>query len=171
MADTATPGVPTGASPIIPRLVCRDAAAEIEFLTDVFDARVGVQRPGPDGRTAHAMMFFGPAMLMVESEWPEVPSRAPTADGTSPVVIYIYVDNVDAAVARATERGAVLLAPVKTQFWGDRTGWIIDPSGHVWTVASRVEDTTEQQRQERWARDMKGGDNRSEPHDGFELVD
>jgi len=110
-------------------------------------------------------MLFGSAMLMVESEWPEVPSRAPAADGTSPVVIYIYVDNVDAAVARATERGAVLLAPVKTQFWGDRTGWIIDPSGHVWTVASRVEETTEQQRQERWARDMKGGDNRSEPHD------
>jgi PhnB protein len=158
MSEPVTSGVPAGASRIIPRLVCRDAAAEMDFLTDVFDAKVGVQRPAPDGRTAHAMMLFDSAMLMIESEWPEVSSRAPVADGTSPVVIYIYVENVDATVARATERGAVLLAPVTTQFWGDRTGWIMDPAGHVWTVASRIEQTTEQQRQERWDRQIKDRD-------------
>ena len=155
MSDSLTSGVPVGASPIIPRLVCRDAAAEIAFLTDVFHAKVGVQRPARDGRVAHAMLLFDSAMLMVESEWPEVPSRAPSADGSSPVVIYVYVANVDGTVAHAVERGAVLLAPVTTQFWGDRTGWIMDPSGHVWTVASRVEQTTESQRQSRWAQQMK----------------
>ena len=161
MSEPVTSGVPAGASRIIPRLVCRDAAAEIDFLTEVFHATVGVRRPAPDGRTAHAMMLFDAAMLMVESEWPEVSSRAPVADGTSPVVIYIYVGNVDETVARATARGAVLLAPVTTQFWGDRTGWIMDPAGHVWTIASRVEQTTEQQRQERWTRQMNEGDSGS----------
>jgi PhnB protein len=163
MEDTVTRGVPAGASPIIPRLVCRDPAAEIHFLTEVFHARIGVERPDAQGRTAHAMMLFGSAMLMVESEWPEVPSRAPAADGTSPVVMYIYVEDVDATLVRAVERGAVLLAPAKTQFWGDRTGWIIDPSGHVWTIASRAEETTEGQRRERWAAELKDGNSRSEP--------
>jgi len=107
------------------------------------------------------MLLFGSAMLMVEGEWPNLPSRAPALDGTSPVVIYIYVKNVDETVARARERGAVLVGPVETQFWGDRTAWIIDPSGHVWTVASRIEETSEQQRQERWARQMHESDTAS----------
>jgi PhnB protein len=147
-------GIPAGAPVIIPRLFCRDVAAEIEFCTQVFHATVGVQRPAPDGGTAHAMLLFGPAMLMIEAEWPQLPSRGPASDGSSPVVLYIYVEDVDATVARAVERGARLLAPVETQFWGDRTGWIIDPAGHVWTVASRVEETTEDQRRGRWAERM-----------------
>jgi PhnB protein len=135
---------------IIPRLVCRDPDAEIAFCTRVFGSTVGVQRPAPDGSTAHAMLLFGPAMLMIEAEWPQVPSRAPASDGSSPVVIYVYVSDVDTVIARAVEAGARLLAPVQTQFWGDRTGWIADPAGHVWTVASRVEETTEEQRRDRW---------------------
>jgi PhnB protein len=161
MPEPVTSGVPAGASPIIPRLIVRDVAAEIDFCTRVFHATVGVQRQDSDGRTAHAMLLFGSAMLMLEAEWPALPSRAPAVDGTSPVVIYVYVKNVDETVAWALECGAVLLAPVKTQFWGDRTGWIIDPSGHVWTVASRVEETTEPQREERWARQMNEHDTAS----------
>jgi len=148
-------GTPAGASTIIPRLFCRDVAAEIEFCTRVFQATVSVQRPAPDGRTAHAMLLFRTAMLMVEAEWPQLPSRAPASDGSSPVVMYLYVEDVDATVARAVECGARLLAPVETQFWGDRTGWIVDPAGHVWTIASRVEETTEEQRHRRWADESK----------------
>src|SRR5689334_9706162 len=103
MSDPVTSGVPAGASPIIPRLVCRDVAAEIDFCTRVFNAKVGVQRPGPDGRTAHAMLLFGAAMLMIDAEWPELPSRAPAPQGTSPVVMYVYVKDVDETVARARE--------------------------------------------------------------------
>src|SRR5690606_24951650 len=102
--------------------------------------------PGPDGRAAHAMLMIGPAMLMVESEWPTLPSKAPSADGSSPVVIYIYVEDVDATVGRALERGGKIVVPVETQFWGDRIGWVQDPEGHMWTVATRVEETTEEQR-------------------------
>lgn len=145
-------GIPEGASAVIPRLFCRDPVAEIEFCTTTFGAVEGVRRPGPDGRVAHALVTIGPAMVMIESEWPGITSRAPLADGSSPVVLYVYVENVDDTVARAVAAGAKILMPVANQFWGDRTAWIMDPSGHVWTVATRIEETTEEERQARLAR-------------------
>src|SRR5262245_27315513 len=138
-------GIPAGASAIIPRLVCRDVEAEIGFCCEAFGAVESVRRPGPDGKVAHALLRFGPAMLMLEAEWPTLPSRAPKADGSSPVVIYVYVQDVDATVSRALARGAALVVPVETQFWGDRIGWIRDPADHVWTIATRVEETSEDQ--------------------------
>ena len=145
-------GVPDGASAVIPRLFCRDPVAEIEFCTTAFGAEEGLRRPGADGKIAHALITIGPAMVMIESEWPEVPNRAPAPDGSSSVALYVYVENVDEAVERAVRSGATILIPATNQFWGDRTAWIIDPSGHVWTVATRIEETTEEQRQERLAR-------------------
>lgn len=145
-------GIPEGASAVIPRLFCRDALAQIEFCTAVFGAVEGVRRPGPDGTIAHALITIGPAMVMIESEWPEGTSRAPAPDGSSPVVLYVYVENVDKTVERALAAGARMLMPLTDQFWGDRTAWIMDPSGHVWTVATRVEETTEEERQARLAR-------------------
>ena len=115
---------------MIPRLVCR---------------------PGPDGSVAHALITIGPAMVMIESEWSTVPIQAPQPDGKASVVIYVYVENVDQAVERAVTAGATILMPLTDQFWGDRTAWIKDPSGHVWTVATRVEETTEDERQRRLA--------------------
>jgi PhnB protein len=149
-------GVPAGASAVIPRLVCRDVEAEINFCRDTFGAVEGVRRPGPDGRPAHAMMLFGPSMLMIEAEWPSLPSRAPQGDGSSPVVIYVYVEDVDATVERALTQGGRLIRPTETQFWGDRIGWVLDPSGHMWTIATRVEDTTEDQRKQRWSSIQSG---------------
>jgi PhnB protein len=144
-------GIPEGASAVIPRLICRDPVAEIEFCTAVFGAVEGVRRPGADGKTAHAMMLFGPAMVMIESEWPEMTNRAPSPDGSSPVVLYLYVENVDQTVERATAAGARVLMPPTDQFWGDRTAWIMDPSSHVWTVATRIEEPTEDERKARLA--------------------
>ena len=145
-------GIPEGASAVIPRLFCREPVAEIEFCIMVFGAVEGVRRPGSDGKIAHALMTIGPAMVMIESEWPEITSRAPTPDGSSPVVLYVYVENVDETVQRGVAAGARILMPPADQFWGDRTAWIMDPSGHVWTVAARIEETTEGQRQARLAR-------------------
>jgi PhnB protein len=145
-------GIPEGASAIIPRLFCHDPVAEIDFCKAAFNAREGVRRPGADGKVAHAMMLFGPAMLMIESEWPEATNRAPALDGGSSVALYVYVERVDETVERAVARGAKILMPAADQFWGDRTAWILDPSGHVWTVATRIEETTEEQRQERLRR-------------------
>jgi PhnB protein len=150
-------GIPEGASAVIPRLFCRDPVAEIEFCTAVFGAEEGVRRPGADGKVAHALITIGPAMVMIESEWPQVTNRAPAPDGSSPVALYVYVENVDGTVARAVASGARILMPATDQFWGDRTAWILDPSGHVWTIATRIEATTEEERRERLARSPTGG--------------
>jgi PhnB protein len=150
-------GVPDGASVVIPRLVCRDPTAEIDFCATTFEAVERVRRPGPDGTVAHALVTIGPQMLMIESEWPTIPSRAPQPDGSSPVVLFVYVENVDHVIARAVAIGAKVLLPAQDQFWGDRTAMIMDPAGHVWTVATRIEETTAEERTDRWS-DMLDSD-------------
>lgn len=145
-------GIPAGASAVIPRLFCRDAAAEVDFCTAALGAIETLRRAGADGKVAHAMVLFGPAMLMIESEWPGLTNRAPSEDGSSAVALYLYVENVDETVDRALAAGARLLEPATDQFWGDRTAWIIDPAAHVWTLATRIEETTEEERQARLAR-------------------
>lgn len=141
--------VPDGASAIIPRLFCRNPVAEVEFCVATFQAEERVRRPGPDGTLAHALITIGPAMVMIEAEWAEVANRAPALDGSTPVALYVYVENVDETLDRAVAHGARILLAAADQPWGDRIGWFIDPAGHVWTVATRVEETTEQQRDDR----------------------
>jgi PhnB protein len=148
-------GIPAGASVVIPRLFCRDPVAEMEFCTTVFGAVALNRRPGPDGSVAHALLTIGPAMIMIESEWPQVANRAPAADGSSPVVLYVYVENVDATMERAMAAGAKALMPPTNQFWGDRTAWFMDGAGHVWTIATRIEESTEEERRNRYDR-IKG---------------
>ena len=143
--------VPDGVPVVMPMLVCRDAATEIEFCKITFAAVELLRRAGPDGTVAHAAITIGGAMIMIEGEWPSSASRAPQPDASSPVVIYVYVEDVDAVVERAVAAGARILMPVTNQFWGDRTGRIIDPSGHVWTISSRVEETSSAERKERWS--------------------
>jgi PhnB protein len=98
---------------------------------------------------------------MIEAEWPGILNRAPQLDGSSPVVMYLYVVDVDDTIDKALTAGARLLAPLTDQFWGDRTASIMDPSGHVWTVASRIEETTEEERKSRWSSilEKKNSDN------------
>lgn len=148
-------GVPEGASVVIPRLVCRDPAAEIDFCAGTFGAVERVRRAGPDGTVVHALMTIGPAMIMIESEWPTLPSRAPAPDGSSPVVLYVYVEDVDRTVDRAIAGGAKVLLPPQDQFWGDRTASILDPSSHMWNIATRIEETREQERKDRWSRILR----------------
>jgi PhnB protein len=144
-------GIPDHSSIVIPRLFCRDVAAAVDFCTKTFGAVELGGRPGPDGKVAHAVLTIGPAMIMIEAEWPNLASRAPDPDGSSPVVIFVYVEDVDETVKRAVGHGAKVLIPAQNQFWGDRTAWIMDPSGHVWTIATRVEETTEDERRDRWS--------------------
>jgi PhnB protein len=148
--------LPENTSIIIPRLVCRDPAAELDFCVRTFEAVELNRRPGPDGSVAHALLTIGPEMIMLEAEWPTLPSRAPVPDGTSPVVIFVYVPDVDRTVERASACGARVLVPLQNQFWGDRTAWLLDPSGHVWTVATRIEETTAEERTERWDETLAG---------------
>ena len=148
-------GIPEGVSVVIPRLFCREPDAEIEFCANVLGAVTLTRRPGPDGKIAHALVTIGPAMVMIEGEWSGIATRAPVPDGSSPVVLYVYVENVDETMERAIAAGARMLMPLTNQFWGDRTAWFMDPAGHVWTIASRVEETTEEERQDRLDRIRK----------------
>ena len=144
--------IPQGVQAVFPMLVCKNPEAEMSFCASAFGAIEQVRRPGPDGSPIHIAMRINDAFLVVQSEVPEmVASRAPTGDGSSPVVIFVYVADVDQAVERARAVGGRILIPAQNQFWGDRTAKIMDPSGHVWTVASRIEETTEEQRSERWS--------------------
>jgi len=146
-----TRGVPENSSVVIPRLFCRDPESAIEFCVETFAAVELGRRPGPDGKCVHALMAIGPAMIMIEAEWPGLTSRAPVPDGSSPVVIFVYVEDVDETLERAASLGAEVLRPAENQFWGDRIAWIMDPAGHVWTVATRIEDTTAEEREQRWS--------------------
>ncbi len=92
---------------------------------------------------------------MIEAEWPGLASRAPVMDGSSPVVIFVYVEDVDAAFDRAVAAGAKILMAPQDQFWGDRTGRIMDPAGHVWTIATRIEETSAEERTNRWSAILK----------------
>jgi PhnB protein len=123
----------------IPMLVCRDAAAEIAFCKAVFGAVEWSCRT-EDGVVLHALLGIGGAMVMLHGETAHLASRAPESDGSSPVVIYLYTEDVDGVVGRALAAGARLLTAVQDQAWGDRMGRIIDPAGHVWNVASRAKN-------------------------------
>jgi PhnB protein len=125
---------------VVPMLVCRDAASEIEFCKSAFDAVELSRRAGEDGTVVHATLTIGESMIFVHGEFPKLASCAPQLDGSSPVVIYVYLEDVDRVIDRAVAVGAKVLMPVTNAFWGDRVGRIIDPSGHVWNVATRIKD-------------------------------
>jgi PhnB protein len=149
---TKAKGIPDGVSAVLPMLVCRDVSSEIDFCKTTFNALEILRRPGPDGKAAHAALTINGAMILIECEWPTLSSRAPQTDGSSPVIIYVYVEDVDAAIEKAVTAGAKILLPAKDQFWGDRTGRIMDSEGHVWTISSRIEETTMSERKDRWSK-------------------
>ena len=124
---------------VIPMLTCADAAAEIAFCAAAFGARELSRRSDDAGSVLHATLGIGELLIMVHGETRHLASRAPLGDGSSSVVIYLYLDDVDGAVERAVAAGARILTPIADQFWGDRMARVVDPQGHVWNVASRVQ--------------------------------
>jgi len=126
---------------VIPMLVCVDAAAEIEFCKAAFGAVELSRRTDEDGSVTHATLGIGEILIMVHGETAHLASRAPQGDGSSSVVIYLYLEDVDGVVERAVAAGARVLTPLEDCFWGDRMARIIDPHGHVWNVASRKSES------------------------------
>jgi PhnB protein len=122
---------------IIPMLVCRNASLEIAFCKTAFGAVELSRRCAQDGSVLHAALKIGTAMIMVHGETSNLASRAPSPVGDSPVVIYLYLQDMDAAIDRAVDSGARLLIPAANSSWGDRVGRIIDPEGHIWNIAAR----------------------------------
>jgi PhnB protein len=132
--------IPDGYHAVTPYLVVKGGARAIEFYTRAFGAKELFRMPEPDGRIGHAELQIGDSRVMLADEHPEIGARSPQSIGGSPVTIHLYVPDVDATVARAVEAGAKLTRPVKDQFYGDRNGGLTDPFGHVWFVATHVED-------------------------------
>jgi PhnB protein len=129
---------------VTPCLVVQGAAKALDFYANVFGATERMRFPGPGGSVAHAEIQIGDAVVIVEDENPQWGTTAPPAGGLpgTPVFQFVYVEDVDATVARAVELGATLQRAPENQFYGDRDGYIIDPYGHGWVVASHVEDVS-----------------------------
>jgi uncharacterized glyoxalase superfamily protein PhnB len=139
--------IPQGMHSVTPHLVCAGAAKAIEFYKQAFGAEEGARLPGPDGRLMHASVKIGDSQVMLVDEMPEWGALGPKSLKGSPVTIHLYVDDVDAVVARAVSAGAKVTMPVADQFWGDRYGKLEDPFGHHWSVATHVRDVSMEEAQ------------------------
>ena len=149
--------IPDGYPQVTPYL-CVDGAAEaIEFYSSVFGATERVRMPAPGGKVGHAELQLGDSLLMLSDEFPDMGGRSPRTIGGTPVILSVYVDDVDAVYERAVQAGATAVRPVETQFYGDRSGQFEDPFGHQWNVASHVEDVPPDEMERRVAQAMGGG--------------
>jgi len=143
--------IPKDYNSVTPYLVVKGAAQAIEYYKKVFGATEVMRMPAPDGKIGHAELQIGNSRVMLADENPgmgEGHASAATVGG-SPVSLYVYLPNVDQVVQRATAEGAKVLRPVEDQFYGDRTGFIQDPFGHLWGVATHIEDVPPQEMQKR----------------------
>lgn len=138
---TARP-VPDGYHTATPYLIIGGAAEAIEFYERVFGATERFRMPGPDDRIAHAEIQIGDSVIMLADEVLDMGYRSPRSLGGTAVSLLVYVDDVDAVFRRAVDAGALPLRPVADQFYGDRSGTLEDPFGHVWTIATHIEDVS-----------------------------
>jgi PhnB protein len=122
-------------------LVCRDGASEIAFCKTAFGASELSRRSANDQSVVHATLSIDGALIMVHGEFPALGSLAPELNGSSSVVVYLYVEDVDSTIEKAVGAGAKILIPVGNMPWGDRTGRILDPEGHVWNISTRFEES------------------------------
>ena len=131
--------IPAGYNVVTPYLAIRGAAEAIEFYKKAFGAKEIMRMPGPDGKLGHAEISIGGSRIMLSDEYEAMAFLGPQSRGGTTVHIHLYVRDVDATVARATAAGAKVVRPVQDQFYGDRTGSIEDPFGHLWHVATHKE--------------------------------
>jgi PhnB protein len=141
--------IPEGYSSVTPYLIIRDAARAIDYYKMAFDAQELFRFGGPDGKIAHAEIQIGDSRIMLADESPEMGHKSPQTLGGSPVGVMLYVENADDTFERAISGGATASRPVQNQFYGDRSGNLVDPFGHMWTIATHVEDVSEEEMQRR----------------------
>lgn len=155
MAGTVKP-VPDGYSTITPYLSIKGAADAIEYYKRAFGAKELMRLAMPDGRIGHAELQLGDSRVMLADECPDMEFRSPQSIGGTPVTIHMYVNDVDAVAAQAVAAGAKLTRPVQDQFYGDRSGTLTDPYGHVWHVSTHKEDLSAEEINRRAAAMHKG---------------
>jgi len=143
--------IPKGYSTATPYLVIKGAAAAIDFYKNVFGAKELMRMPDPSGKIGHAEIEIGNSKIMLADEHPDMGYRSPQSLGGSPVGIHLYVPDVDSTVEKAVAAGAKLVRPIQDQFYGDRSGQVIDPFGHVWSIGTHKEDVPDDELQKRAA--------------------
>jgi PhnB protein len=143
--------LPDGYPRITPYLCVDGAAQAIDFYTDVFGMQERMRLPADEGKIGHAELELGDAIVMLSDEYPEQDFLSPRSVGGTPLMMHIYVEDVDRVVERAVQAGATLLREVRDEFYGDRTGQIEDPYGHRWNVATHIEDVPDDEMAKRMA--------------------
>lgn len=143
--------VPPGYSAVLPYLVIKNAAAALDFYQKAFGAETIMRMNMPSGAVMHAEMRIGSAVFMLSEQSDEWGTKSPDMLGASPVTLMIYVPDVDAFVERAAAAGATVTMPVSDQFWGDRSGCLQDPFGHLWMISTHIEDVSEEEMAKRSA--------------------
>jgi PhnB protein len=142
--------IPEGYHGVTPYLIIRDAATALDFYKRAFGA-TELMRLDHGGKVGHAEIQLGDSRIMLADEFPEMGSVSPQSLGGTPVGICLYVPNVDALFQQAVAAGGKVERELQNQFYGDRSGTIIDPFGHKWTIATHIEDLTPEQVSERMA--------------------
>ena len=141
--------IPDGYSTVTPYLIVTGAERAIDYYKMAFDAQEVMRFDGPGGKIMHAELQIGDSRIMLADEAPEQGHKSPTTIGGSGTGLMLYVDNVDDTFQRAVSGGGKMLEPVKNQFYGDRSGRLTDPFGHVWMIATHVEDVAPEEMQRR----------------------
>jgi uncharacterized glyoxalase superfamily protein PhnB len=147
---------PAGNHTVTPHLVLRGADKALEFYKKAFGAVEVMRMPGPDGKgVMHAEIKIGDSMVFMADEWPGMYPAAPEKLGATTVSIHLYVKDCDAMFNQAVAAGANVSMPLMNMFWGDRYGQVIDPYGHLWSIATHVEDVPPAEMGKRAAEAMK----------------
>jgi PhnB protein len=153
-----TTPVPEDFHTITPQIVVKGVAAAIDWYSRALGAHELLRNAAPDGASImHAELLLGDSRFFVVDEFPDSMVAPSTLGGTT-VTMHLYVRNVDAVFTRAVEAGATVVMPIADQFWGDRYGILLDPFGHRWSIASRIEDLSPKKLQDRakaWAKDQE----------------
>jgi len=134
----------------IPYLIVADAVSAIDFYCKAFGATEYVRLADSNGKVMHAEIRIGNIPIMLADEFPDMRYRSPKTIGGSAVSILLYVDNVDALFESATAFGATVTMPIQEQFDGDRRGTLTDPFGHIWLLATKQEDISVDELQQRF---------------------
>jgi PhnB protein len=133
--------IPEGYHSVNPYLVVRNADRAIEFYKKAFGAEERFRMHGPDGKTImHAELKIGDSVFMLTEESSDMKALSPESIGGSPISLYVYVTDVDSVFNQAVSEGATILHPVNDQFYGDRSGYLKDPFGHLWSIATHKKD-------------------------------
>lgn len=149
--ETKVKSIPDGYHAVTPYLSLKGAAGAIEFYKSAFGAKEVMRMPGPDGTIGHGEIQIGDSRIMLADEYPQMNFRSPKSFGGSSVHIHLCVEDVDSVIKQAMAAGAKLLRPAADQFYGDRTGTLEDPFGHVWHVATHKEDLSLKEMEKRAA--------------------